>query len=60
MNTMKIAAFIAKHPNYEERIEIAHGWAYALAHTHRKKGFDPKAFVEACGVKYQKPPLEEA
>ncbi len=56
VNTMNVAKFIAKHPIYDEKVHIAHAWAYALSYT--QPMFDKKAFVEACGVKYQKPLLE--
>ena len=57
MDTMKVAAFIAKHPIHDERVQVAHAWAKALAYI--TPMFDEKAFVEACGVKYREPPMEE-
>ena len=58
MTWRDVATFIAKHPDFNERITIAESWAQVLADMDKK--FDRDAFLSACGIKYEKPPMEEA
>lgn len=57
-SSRSVAAFIATHPIYEERIVIAEAWAQVLAGMDKR--FDRDIFLSACGIKYENPPLEEA
>ena len=58
MKWMDVATFVANHPDYDERVVIAEAWAQVLAQIHRR--FDRDAFLSACNIKYEKPPMEEA
>lgn len=58
MTDTKVAAFIATHPDYEQRIVIAEAWAQVLAQMDKR--FDRDVFLSSCGIKCEKPPLEEA
>lgn len=58
MTCSDVATFIAKHPDYDERIVIAEAWAQVIAGMDKK--FDRDAFLSRCNIKYGKPPMEEA
>jgi predicted Zn-dependent protease len=57
MTWYDVATFVAKHPDFNERIVIAQAWAQVIAGIDKK--FDRDAFLSACDVKYEKPPMEE-